>query len=143
MAYNFYKKLWQSEFDNFVSKKGKLLDMDNIELKLEVHDNYKKDEKITTKFEPVIDEDVKNKAYLDEKLLKIAGHISLIEREYTEFEILSDKQSVGEVLTQRAVKTTVQIPYDKGLFDSFSNADEVSKDFSFVTRRRGDIKESE
>ena len=40
-----------------------------------------------------------------------------------------------------SVKTTTQIFYDKGLFDNFQNADEVLNDF-FVTRRRGDLKES-
>ena len=38
-------------------------------------------------------------------------------------------------LIQRAVKTTIQILYDKGLFDSFQNAEEVVKDIFFTTRR--------
>ena len=42
-----------------------------------------KNEKITTNFEPVND-DVINKAYLDEKLEKIDGHISYIEKDYNE-----------------------------------------------------------
>ena len=46
------------------------------QLKLEVHDTYKKDEKITTNFEPINNEDFTNKAYLDEKLSKIEGHLS-------------------------------------------------------------------
>ena len=41
------------------------------QLKLEVQATYKKDEKLTTKFEPTDDLDVINKGYLDEKLLKI------------------------------------------------------------------------
>ena len=40
------------------------------QLKLEVHDTYRKDEKITTDFEPINNEDVINKAYLDGKLFK-------------------------------------------------------------------------
>ena len=36
----------------------------------------KKIEKTTTDFEPIKNEDGINKAYLDEKLLKINGHIS-------------------------------------------------------------------
>ena len=36
----------------------------------------KKDEKTTTNFEAVENEDVINKGYLDEKLLKINGQIS-------------------------------------------------------------------
>ena len=48
--------------------------MSTNQLKLEVHDTYKKDEKLTTNFEPTDNTDVINKAYLDEKLLKINGH---------------------------------------------------------------------
>ena len=46
------------------------------------------------------------------------------------------------ILIHRAVKTTDQILYGKGLFDSFSNADVVLNGFLFVTRRRGDLEES-
>ena len=37
-------------------------------------------------FEPADDEDVINKAYLDEKLFKTEGHKSFIEKEYNETE---------------------------------------------------------
>ena len=37
------------------------------------------------------------------------------------------------------MKTTFQILYDRGLFDNYANADEVLKDFLFVTRRRADL----
>ena len=40
------------------------------QLKREVHDTYKKDEKLTTNFEPLNNEDVINKGYLDKKLIK-------------------------------------------------------------------------
>ena len=40
MAYISYNKLWESEFDGIVSKRDKLQDINN--LKLEVHDAYKK-----------------------------------------------------------------------------------------------------
>ena len=38
------------------------------------------------------------------------------------------------------MKTTIQISYDKGLFDNYANADKIL-DFLFVTRgeRRGDF----
>ena len=39
------------------------------------------------------------------------------------------------------MKTTIQILYDKGLFDKFQNADKVLEDFLFTTRRRGDLSE--
>ena len=70
MAYISYKRLWESEFDGIVSKRDKLQDSNINQLKLEVYDTYKKDEKITTTFEAVNDEDVINKGFLDEKLLK-------------------------------------------------------------------------
>ena len=42
---------------------------------------------------------------------------------------------------QRAVKTTIQILYDKSLFDSYGNADKVLEEFLFTTRRKGDLEE--
>ena len=139
MAYIFYKKLWESEFDGIISKRDKLQDANNNQLKLEVYDTYKKGEKITTNFEPVDNEDVINKGYLDSKLLKIDGHLSELEKDYNEFKLQYNKQSVEEILIQRAVKTTIQILYDKGLFDNFQNADKVLEDFLFTTRRIGGI----
>ena len=141
MAYISYNKLWESEFDGIVSKRDKLQDLNINQLKLEVHDTYKKVEKITTNFEAVNDEDVINKSFLDEKLKKIDGHISYIEKDYNEFKKQYNKQSVEEILVQRAVKTTIQILYDKGLFDNYANADKVLEDFLFTTRRRGDLSE--
>ena len=70
MAYISYNKLWESEFDGIVSKRDKLQDANINQLKLEVYDTYKKDEKISTNFEAVNNEDVINKGYLDEKLKK-------------------------------------------------------------------------
>ena len=75
MAYISYNKLWVSEFDRIVSKRDKLQDSNVSQLKLEIHDTYKKDEKITTNFKPTNDGDVVNKGYLDEKLKKIDGHL--------------------------------------------------------------------
>ena len=65
MAFIFYNKLWESEFDGIVSKRDKLQDLNINQLKLEVHDTYKKDEKTKTNFEPNDNEDVINKGYLD------------------------------------------------------------------------------
>ena len=109
--------------------------------KLEVHDAYKKDEKLTTIFKPVDDSDVINKAYLDEKLLKIDGHLSKLEKDYNEVKLQYNKQNIENILIQKAVKTTIQILYDKGLFDKFQNADKVPEDFLLTTRRRGDLSE--
>ena len=141
MAYISYNKLWESEFDGIVSKRDKLQDLNINQLKLEVHDTYTKDEKITTHFQPVNDEDVKNKVYLDDKLLKINGHLSKLEKDYNEYKLQYNKQNGEEILIQRAVKTTIQILYDKGLFDNYANADKVLEDFLFTTRKRGDLSE--
>ena len=141
MAYISYNKLWESEFDGIVSKRDKLQYLNINQLKLKVYDTYKKDEKITTIFEPIDYKDVVNKAYLDEKLKKIDGHISYIGKGYNEFKLQYNKQNVKDILIQRTVRTTIQILYDKGLFDSYANADKVLADFLFTTRRRGDLSE--
>ena len=141
MAYISYNKLWESEFDGIVSKRDKLQDLNINQLKLEVHDSYKKDEKLTTNFEAVNNEDVINKGYLDDKLLKINSHLSKLEKDFNEFKLQYNKQTVEDILIQRAVKTTIQILYDKGLFDNYANADKVFEDFLFTTRRRGDLSE--
>ena len=85
--------------------------------------------KKTTNFEASNPEDVINKAYLDGSLSKIDGQLSLLEKDYNEFKILCNKLSIEEVLVQRAVKTTIQILYDKRLFDNFPNGDTVLKTF--------------
>ena len=141
MAYISYNKLWESEFDNIVSKRDKLQDLNINNSKLEVLDTYKKDKKLTTNFEPVDDLDVINKAYLDKKLIKIDGHSSKLEKDFNEIKKQYNKQSVEEILIQRAVKTTIQILYDKGLFDNYANADKVLEDFLSTTRRRGALEE--
>ena len=111
------------------------------QLKLEVYDAYKKDEKITTNFEPNDNEDVINKGYLDSDLLKINGHLSKLKKVYNEFKLQYNKQNVEDILIQRAVKTTIQILYDRGLSDNYANADKVLEDFLFTTRSRGDLSE--
>ena len=141
MAYISYNRLWESEFDGIVSKRDKLHDSNINQLKLEVHDTYKKDEKLTTNFDAVDNSDVINKGYLDKKLEKTNGHLSFLEKDYNEFKLEYNKQNVEDILIQRAVKTTIQILYDKGLFDNYDNADKVLEDFLFTTRRRGDLTE--
>ena len=141
MAYISYNKLWESEFDGIVPKRDKLQGSNINRLKLEILDTYKKDENLTTNFKPIENEDVINKGYLDEKLKKINGHFAYIEKDYNEFKKQYEKQSVEDILIRRAVKTTIQILYDKGLFDNFANADNVLEDCLFTTRRRGDLEE--
>ena len=80
MAYISYINIWESEFVGIVSKRDKLQDVIIIQLELEVHDTYKKDEKLTTIFEPTDFSDVINKAYLDEKRKKTNGQLSKLEK---------------------------------------------------------------
>ena len=86
------------------------------QIKLQVHDSWKKKEKLTTNFEPTGDSDVINKFYLYDKTKR--GHIFFIEKDFNEFNIQYNKQSVEEISIQRSVKTTIQLLYHKGLFDS-------------------------
>ena len=106
-------------------KRDKLQDLKINQLKLEVHDTYKKDEKIGTSFKSVDDEDVLNKGFLDKKYLKLNGYLSSLEEDYNEFIFQNNKKSVEEVLIQRAVKTTNQKFFYKGLFDNYAKADKV------------------
>ena len=111
------------------------------QLKLKLHDTYKKDGKLTTDFEPTDNSDVINKAYLDEKLKKIDGRISYIEKNYNKFQLQYNKQNVEDITIQRAVKTTIQILYDESLFDDYANAVKVLEDFFLTIRRREDLSE--
>ena len=97
-------------------------------LKLKVHDIFTKDEK-TTKFKAVNDENVINNTCLDEKLSEIESNFSYTEKHHNDFEILSNKQSVEEVLIQRVEKTTIRILYHMDLIDKYDSVDEVLKDF--------------
>ena len=88
MAYLSYKKLRESDFDGIVSKRDKLQNHMNISyMKFEVYDTYKKDEIITANVDPVNDEDVVNKGYPDEKILKIEGNIYCFEKDYNAFKL--------------------------------------------------------
>ena len=91
-------------------------DINLIKSKLKLNDTYKQDEEISTNIISSDDEDGIKKAYLDEKLSEIEGHFSLTGKEYNEFNLRNDKQS-EVVSSERAVKTTIQILYDKGIVD--------------------------
>ena len=114
MAYISYNELWDTELDSIISKRDKLQDLNINPVKFEVHDTYKKDEIITTNFEPVNDGDVIKKVYSDEKLLETNALSSKLEKNYNEFKLQYNKQSVEEVLIQRAVKKTIQIIFQRG-----------------------------
>ena len=50
------------------------------QIKLEVNDSYREDEEKITSFGSSNDEDVLNKAYVDEKLLKREGSLIIIRK---------------------------------------------------------------
>ena len=131
-------KLWRFNFYHNVSAKDRVQDNNRNQSKFKVNDSYEEDEKYKTNFEASNPKDVINKPYLDTKRWKLKGHIAYIQTDQNEFKLLSDKQSVEEVLIQRAFKMTIQILYDKGLFDNYNNADEVLSKFLFIERRRPD-----
>ena len=112
-------------------EKDRLQDLNINQLKLEVHETYKKDEKITTKFEPTDESNVINEAYRDEKLRKIDGLISYIAKDHNELKKQYNKQSVEDISIQRDVKRTIQISYDRGSFGNYANADKVLEDFIY------------
>ena len=74
MAIIDFDKLWRSEIYENVSEKDRVQDVELYQIKVKVKDSYRKDETITTKFEPSIDEDVVDKSYLDTDIFKSEGH---------------------------------------------------------------------
>ena len=62
-----------------------------------------------------------------------------LEKDYNEFMLHYNKQTVEEHLIERAVKTTIQKLYEKSLFENCPNANEVLQEFLFVTRTRVDL----
>ena len=74
-------------------------------------------------------------------MLKIYGHLSQLEKDNNDFILQYNKQSVEGVLFQRAVKKTIQILYEKGVFDNYANADKFLASFLYTTRRRVDLDE--
>ena len=109
------------------------------QLKFKINDAYREDEKITTKFGPCNDGDVVRKPYLDTKLSKKESHSSFLDKEYIEYKLLGNKQSVEEIFIQRTKKTHVQKHLDTNFFDNHDKTDEVLKAFSFVERRRSNL----
>ena len=73
--------------------------------------------------------------------MKTDSHLTKLEKDFNKFKLQYNKQSVEEILIQRAVKITIQILYDKGLFDNYANADKVLEYFLFTSRPRGDLSE--
>ena len=134
MAYIRYHKLWRSEFYNNVSAKDRVQDRKLDRLKLKVNETLKKDEKITTNFEPCNFEDVMNKAYLDTKISKSESHISYIGNDYDEFNLHCNKKHSEEVLIEKAVKSGIQLLYEEGLFDDCDNAVEVLNVFYLLKK---------
>ena len=69
-----FEKLWRSEIYRNVSEKDRVQDVELYQIKIKVNDIYRKEETLTTKFEPSIDEDVVDKSYLDTEIFKSECH---------------------------------------------------------------------
>ena len=137
MAYISYDKLWRSDFNNNTSAKDSVRDINPHQVKLKVTDTFEKDEEIGTKIDN--DPDVVYRANLDAKLSYLEDHSSYIEKAYNEFKMLKSKQPVEEILKEKTVETTIQIPVGKVSFNKFDKADEVKKSFFLVERLRFDL----
>ena len=107
MVYISYTELWRSVFCNNVSAKDRVQGNNLNQIKLKVNDTNKRNEKITTNFEPSDKKDVISKTYLDTNLSKIKASLSIKEKDFNEFKLRNDEQS-EDVLIERAVITTLQ-----------------------------------
>ena len=83
------------------------------------------------------------KANLDEEVIKRNGHITFSGKDYNEFNLESNKQSIEQILFQRAVKTTIQILNDKVYLIIMLKLMRYQKIFLSVTRRRVDLEKVE
>ena len=81
MEYKGCNKLWESEFDNIVSKIVNIQDLNLNQLKLEVHDIYEKDEETKTKLEPTDDIEV-IKSSSRQKTIKTRCSIVIIRKRF-------------------------------------------------------------
>ena len=124
MAYVSYDKVWKGKFYNSVSAKERVRDINQKRLKLKVNDTYKKDEKITANFEPIDDPDSIYKTYPDTILSEIEEQIPYTAKSTTNIKY-NNKQSVEEILIERAVKKTIKMFSDKILFYNSDNARDI------------------
>ena len=65
--------------------------------------------------------------FLETKLAEVKGHLLYIENDNKEWK--ARERYNREVWIEKAVKTTLQTLYDKGLFDNYDNVDEVLKKY--------------
>ena len=112
LVYIYYDKFWRSEFFNNVTTKSGVEEINLSQLQLKVNDSYKKNETITTKFEPSDKKDVVDKDYLYTELPKLERHMSFTEKITIEYKLRNVKQS-EDVFIGRAVKITMEILFDK------------------------------
>ena len=73
--------------------------------------------------------------------MKTKGHLSILGKDYNDFKLQYSKQSEEEILVQRAVKSTIQIFYDKNFIENLQKADKVLKDFLFTSRCKPNLEE--
>ena len=109
---------WTTPLQNTECKKINLKS-----LKLKVNYSFKKNENITTNYEPSNDEYEVNKAYLDTEVSKVEDHILFIEKDCNKYNDIETFHE--EFLIERAVKTTGQELSDKKFFKNYDIADRV------------------
>ena len=98
MVYTSHDQLSRSEFYNNVSAKDRVQLFNHNQIRLQVNDTNKEVQKVRTNFEPADDTDLINKAYFDKKLPAIERPISYREEDFNRLSLLSNKQSVEEIL---------------------------------------------
>ena len=73
--------------------------------------------------------------------MKKERQISYMEKSYNELKVQNNKQSIEGILIERAVKTTIQVLYDKGFFNILIIDTKCSKNTHIFKRRRSDLEE--
>ena len=103
-------------------------------LKLKISDTFDKKEKEPTKIEAYNDDVVIIKAYWITNLTEENGYIMFKEKNFIEYKLCghNEAKQSGEILIERAVQTTIKLPFVRGLFNRYDNADEVIKDYLFI-----------
>ena len=128
--------MWRSEFCIIVSAKDRVQNKIVTPLKFKVNKTYKKDEKITTNFEPSSPEDARNKDFLSTTLGEVNGHIVYIEKIILVKRIFQDPINklirTSKIEQAVKVKATIELVYDRRMCNRNDNADEVIKNYLLI-----------
>ena len=102
----------------------------NAKLFLDINKNIK-DLKINLKY---LEQDVKNK-FLEKKKEIILDAAKLVEEQQTILRNHFERNLISELekCKNQAVKDTIQLLYNKGLFDSFENKDQIFNEYLYFS----------